>query len=127
MQKLMGKDWDELMDGQNVNEMWSCLKELLNHAMSQHVPMKKNRRTDEPKWLDAEMRNKIGEKRRAWKTWKETSRATDKAVYTRTEKECKRMIRNKKNAFVRDITKNRNSNPKMYYSYINSANKKRCG
>ena len=36
------------------------------------------------------------------------------------------MIRNKKNAFKRNIAKNRNSNPKMYYSYVNSAKKNRC-
>ena len=91
--------------------------------------MKKTRRTDEPRWLDAEVRKKILEKRNTWKNWKRTGRATDKAVYTRTEKECKRMIRNKKNSYERNIARNRNVNPKLYYSYVNSAkkNKSRFG
>ena len=50
-------------------------------------------------------------------------------VYTGAERECKRMIRNKKNAYKHNIMKNRNMNPKQYYSYVNSAkrNKSRFG
>ena len=87
MKRMMHKDWDGLMDGKDVNEIWALLKKLLEDAISQHVPMRKNRRTDEPKWLDAEMRKKIREKWEAWKNWKNTGRATDKAVYTKTERD----------------------------------------
>ena len=55
----------------------------------------------------------------------EGGRATDKAVYTKAERECKRMIRNKKNAYEWSIAKSRNYNPKQYYSYVNSAKKNR--
>ena len=33
------------------------------------------------------------------------------------------MIRNKKNAFERNIAKNRKINPKLYFSYVDSAKK----
>ena len=48
---------------------------------------------------------------------------TERATYAKSERECKRMIRNKKNAYKRNIAKNRNINPKMYFSYVNSAKK----
>ena len=129
MRGLMRKDWRSLMEGKNVNEMWSMLKESLEYTVAKHVPIKKSKRTDEPRWLDAEMRKKILEKRKAWKSWKTTGRMTEKAVYARVERDCKRMIRNKKNAYERNISKNRITNPKLYYSYVNSAkkNKSRFG
>ena len=114
------------MVGKNVNEMWFILKESLETAMMEHVPMRKVRRTDEPKWLDAELRKKIGAKRKAWNEWKRTGRVTERAAYAKEERECKRMIMNKKNAVERNIAKNRKSNPKLYFSYINSAKKNKC-
>ena len=117
------------MEGKSVNEMWLIVKESLEHAVDMYLPKKNSRQTDEPKWLDAEMRKMILEKRKAWKNWKRTGRATEKAVYTKVERDCKRMIRNKKNSYECNIAKNRNSNPKLYYSYVNSAkkNKSRFG
>ena len=113
------------MEGKTVNEAWSVLRESIDTAIAEHVPMKKNRRSDEPRWLDDEMRKKIHAKRQAWSEWKRTGRETERAAYAKTERECKRMIRNKKNAFERLIAKNRKVNPKMYFSYVNSAKKNR--
>ena len=108
-----------MMEGKSVNETWSILKESLEKAIAEYVPMKKKPRTDEPKWLDAEMRKKIHEKRQTWSEWKRTGRQTERAMYAKSERECKRMIRNKKNANERCIAKNRTVNPKMYFSYVN--------
>ena len=108
-----------------MDKAWVYIKELLDEIVAQYVPMKKAKRKNEPKLLDAEMRKMIVEKRDAWKKWKRTGRTTEKAAYTMTEKRCKQMIRNKKNAYERNIAKNRNINPKLYYSYVNSAKKNR--
>ena len=120
----MRKDWTRGMKG-NVNEMWLVLKESLESVIALHVPLKKKRQTDEPKWLDAEVRTKIREKRRAWNEWKRTGRTSDKLKYAKSERESKKMIRNKKNALERNIAKNRNLNPKLYYSYVNSTKRHR--
>ena len=125
MRRAMRLDWRGLLEGKTVDETWSYIKEKLDEIVAQHVPMKKAKYNNEPKWLDAEMRKMIVQKRDAWKKWKRTGRASDKAVYTQTEKRCKRMIRNKKNAYERNIVNNRNTNPKLYYSYVNSAKKNR--
>ena len=124
MRKEMRRDWTSIMSG-SVNEMWSVIKESLETTIAKHVPLRKKLQTDEPKWMDAEVRRKIGEKRRAWSEWKRTGRTSDKLKYMKTEKESKRMIRNKKNALERSIAKNRKSNPKMYFSYVNSAKRQR--
>ena len=59
MRDVMRKDWRELMESESVNGTWSILKQSLETAIAKHVPTKKVKRTDEPKWLDAEMRKKI--------------------------------------------------------------------
>ena len=125
MRRMMRKNWREELEGKTVNEMWSVIKKSLENTVTIHVPLKKKKRTDEPKWLDAEMRQKINSKRRAWTEWKRTGRATERAAYDKEERECKKMIKNKKNALERSIAKNRTSNPKMYFSYINSAKRNR--
>ena len=124
MRKDMNRDWTRVMKG-TVNEMWALLKESLETTIAHHVPPKKKRHNDEPKWLDAEVRRKIGEKQRAWSEWKRTGRTSDKLKYTKTERESKKMIRNKKNAYEQNIAKNRKTNPKMYFSYVNSAKRQR--
>ena len=105
MRRLMNRDWKQLMEGKNVNEMWFILKELLETAITEHVPMRKARRTDEPKWLDAELRKKISVKRKAWDEWKRTGRVTERVAYAKEERECRRMIRNKKNTVERNDRK----------------------
>ena len=65
MRKVVHRDWLEVMAGKNVNEMWLLLKESLGDAVTLHVPLRKTKRTDEPKWLDTEVRRKIAAKRRA--------------------------------------------------------------
>ena len=125
MRKMMRKDWERELEGKNVNEVWSAIKGALETAVATHVPLRRKKRTDEPKWLDAEMRQKICSKRRAWCEWKRTGRVTERAAYNKEERECKKMIKNKNNALERNIAKNRTSNPKMYFSYVSSAKRNR--
>ena len=124
MRLAMSKDWTRMLDG-GVNDMWSLIKESLETVIALYVPLKKKRQKDEPKWLDAEMRRKIVEKKRAWSEWKRTGRTSDKLKYKETERQSKKMIRNKKNALERNIAKNSKTNPKMYFSYVNSSKRNR--
>ena len=126
---LMKKDWKMMLNGKDANKIWSVIKESLEMAINLHVPLRKKKRTDEPKWLDAELRKKIGEKRKAWSEWRRTGRETERLAYRNTERATKKMIRNKKNALERDIARDRKTNPKKYFSYVNSSkrNKSRIG
>ena len=55
-----------MMEGKTVNEIWSIIKESLETTIAEYVPLRKKKRTDDPKWFDAGMRKKILGKRRAW-------------------------------------------------------------
>ena len=89
--------------------------------MSEHTPVKKPKRKDEPPWMEREIKKSIEEKRRAWARWKETKRECDKRAYKKKEAETKKKIKNKKNAWERKIMECRKSNPKLFYSHVNRA------
>ena len=51
----------------------------------------------------------------------------DKCEYKRLEVTAKRMVRNRKNGWERDVAKHRKKNPKFFFSQINRAKKSRSG
>ena len=125
MRRFMQRDWEEEMKGMNVNETWSVLKRSLEIATNTYVPLRKRKPNNEPKWMDSEVKAKIWSKRVAWKEWKRTGRACDHDKYKKIEASSKKIIRNKKNSLERSIAKKRKSDPKLYYSYVNSAKRNR--
>ena len=124
-ESLRETDWKEEMRGNSVNENWIAMKERIKKLMSEHIPLKRKRRFDEPLWMDNEVRRSIRKKKEAWKKMKQTNRAIDKEEYKKMVKEVKKKIKNKKNAYERRIMTCRKSNPKSFYAYINSAKKTR--
>ena len=54
-----------------------------------------------------------------------SGREVDRQKYKKVETAAKKMIRNKKNSLERDIAKKRKADPKLYYSYVNSAKRNR--
>ena len=65
------------------------------------------------------------EKKKAWERWKISGREGDKLEYKSWETKTKKLIRNRKNALEREIARDSKSNPKTFYSYINSARRNR--
>ena len=86
----------------SATEGFALPKESLETASAEHVTMRKTKRTEEPKWMDAELQKMINKKKKAWGEWKRTGRELERAKYAREERECKRMIRNRKNAIERE-------------------------
>ena len=58
------------------------------------------------------------------KRWKKLGKE-DKKEYIRLENKTKSLIRNRKNALERKIARESKTNPKSFFSYINSARKNR--
>ena len=118
-------DWEDKLGGKNANEMWIAIRGCIQNQMEMHIPKKKMRSKTEPMWMDEEIKKHIREKKKAWKTWKEKKTERSKEEYKKTVTTLKRKIRNKKNSLERKIAESRKSNPKMFYSFINSAKKTR--
>lgn len=123
MQREMGQvRWEEVLRDMDVEECWSTIKRFHDNLVAKWVPWRRKRRGKvPPKWMNDDIRKSVTEKRRAWKQWKKSGREEDKASYKIWETKTKRQIRNRKNAMERNIARESRSNPKLFFSYINSA------
>ena len=119
-------DWERELDGQDVNSMWQLISAKLKSAMDTYIPIKKCGSKMQPKWFDGEIKRSIEEKKRAWKKWKEKNTETAKNEYKKAVAGTKKKIRKKKNGLERKIAESRKSNPKLFYSFINSQRKSRA-
>ena len=120
MRETMGQmDWRKELEGKGADAMWIYIRGYLKGLMEKFIPKRKMNRKAEPKWMNADIRQCILKKRKAWKRWKETGREVDKAEYKRKEGEVKKKVRQSKNRTEREIMKYRKSDPKLFYSYVN--------
>ena len=85
--ELKTDKWDEILKGQNVNNMWIKIKNRLHNLITKHVPLRKARKTNDPLWLDNETKTLIKKKRAAWKKWKERNTEANRTEYKKYEKE----------------------------------------
>ena len=122
---LANVSWEEELEDRGVEESWSFIKQLLLEMTEKYVPLKRKRSKRSPPWMNGEVKKAIREKKRAWNNWKRTRREEDKIEYKRWETKTKKLIRNRKNGFERQIAKDCKSNPKSFYSFINSSRRSR--
>ena len=110
MRKEMGEvQWDEVLSNADVEECWTIIKRFHNDLVDKWVPWRRKRKGRvAPKWMNAEIRKSVTEKRKAWKQWKRSGREDDKVSYKKWETKTKKQIRNSKNAMERHIAKEKN-------------------
>ena len=123
MRKEMGEiDWENSLRETGVEEAWSILKGVLDHLVEKWVPWKRKKgRLNAPRWMNSEIRSSVNAKKGAWKRWKRSGRDEDKREYKKWEGKTKKLIRNRKNAYERQVARESKTNPKLFFSYINSA------
>ena len=118
--------WEELLEQTDVETCWGIIKQFHDDLVDKWVPWRRKRKgRASPKWMNAEIRKSVTEKKKAWKRWKGSGREDDKVEYKRWETNTKRQIRNRKNAVEKQIARESKTNPKIFYSYVNSARRTR--
>ena len=119
------EDWSTLSQ-KGVEECWSIIRGRLERLVDDWVPWRRRRRgNDAPRWMNAEIRKAVTQKKKAWKRWKCSRREEEKEKYMEWEAKTKKLIRNRKNALERRVAKDCKLNPKSFFSYINSARRSR--
>ena len=125
MRHMASIRWEEELEERGVEESWSFIKQLLEELTRNFVPMKRKRSKRSPPWMNGEIRKAIREKKKAWDRWKRTKDEEEKRSYKQWETKTKRLIRNRKNGYERQVAKNCRTNPKCFYSFINSSRRSR--
>ena len=118
-------DWVNELENLRVEEAWQFIKGKLSEVIEALVPMKRKRNARAPVWMDNEVKRAINEKKKAWKRWKRSKREEERREYKKWENKTKKIIRNKKNTLERQIAKDSKSNPKHFFSFVNSARRSR--
>ena len=113
--------WKEEMENLDVEESWTFIKRTLEDMTEKFVPLRKKRSKRSPPWMNGDVRRAIGEKKRAWNKWKRSRKEEERKEYKSWETKTKKLIRNRKNAYERQIAKSCKTNPKHFYSFVNSA------
>ena len=109
-----------------MEESWCIIKGVIDSLVEKWVPWKRKRgRRNKPRWMNGEIQKAVKAKKTAWKRWKRSGTEEDKKEYKKWEGKTKKLIRNRKNAFERNVAKESKTNPKLFYSYINSARRNR--
>ena len=114
-------NWDLELESLGIEETRCLSKRKLTEMTEALVPLRKKRRSGAPPWMDGEIRKAIKEKKKAWNKWKRTKQEEAKKEYKRWETKTKKLIRNRKNRLERQIAKDCKTNPKRFYSFINSS------
>ena len=119
--------WDDCLDQVGVEESWSIIRGKLEQLVEKWVPWRRKKRGGgrAPKWMNQEIRKSINDKKAAWKRWKRTGREEDRKDYLKCETKTKKLIRNRKNALERQVARDSKTNPKSFFSYVNSARRNR--
>ena len=119
-------DWEIILDQTGVEECWCIIKDFLNELVDKWVPWSKEKKGRvSPRWMNAEVRKLVTNKKKAWNRWKRSGREEEKEEYMVLEKKMKNLIRNRKNALEKQIAKDSKTNPKAFFSYVNSARRNR--
>ena len=123
--EMADEDWT-ILSQKGVEECWSIIHGRLDRLVDDWVPWRRRRgRKDAPRWMNAEIRKSVTQKKKAWKRWKCSGREEEKKHYMEWEAKTKKLIRNRKNALERKVAKDCKLNPKSFFSYINSAKRSR--
>uniref|UniRef100_A0A803KBH9 Reverse transcriptase domain-containing protein n=1 Tax=Xenopus tropicalis TaxID=8364 RepID=A0A803KBH9_XENTR len=119
---LQGIDWGIMFSDKNTEQKWLSFKMILNHYCSQFIPLiRKNRSVkNHPMWLNSEVKELIGRKRKAFKKYKSEGTVAAFNDYKNYNKCCKTAIRKAKIENEERIAAEAKTNPKKFFKYINS-------
>ena len=124
-EKLSAINWNTHLNGLSTEDSWTFFTEKLNAAIEDCIPLKKRRSPYKPLWMNRNILRLIRKKRRLWRYYKTTSDYRDYQSYLEVQKSVTKVIRNAKKRFERKLAKNFKSNPRQFYSHLNSKTKSR--
>ena len=119
--------WDKALSPLDyAHNAYEYFLEEYNKACVSYVPLRKLRRSNDPLWMNKDLKKRIKEKHRLWFKFKSVSRSNAgnrtelQEQYRAVSKELKTDIRKEVIEFESNLAKNSKTDPKMLYSYIRS-------
>jgi predicted metal-dependent hydrolase len=98
-----------------VEEGWRILKEKIEKATEECVPVRRKRNVNTPPWMTQEIIRAIRKKKRLWARDKLRE---NKDEYKQQEKITRNLIRNAKRRFEKKLADGGGRNKRPFYAYV---------
>lgn len=123
---LNGTNWNNILESENVEDMWDKFKCKMNEAVEGFVPMKvRKQKSNKPLWWNIKIQRARKHRLRAWQKQKKTKIYEDYISYKRASNKAMKEVKKAKKKYEKKLAKNIKSNPKAFFKYANSKRKVR--
>lgn len=128
MEEGMNINWKDHLENKTTQEKWDTFQEKIHQNMEAHIPKRAQhpRRKNLPK-IDPKLLSKIKRKNRLWHRYVETKEFQKYKEFTKLRNQIRNDTRRSRKATEKEIANDIKSNPKAFWSYVNSKTKSKSG
>ena len=127
MREFMNCDWEDILGNKVVDDKWRTFLEKFQQAIDSYIPKKKCTLSDSPrpKWLNQGTMRSICKKYKDWMKWRELKTSENYLAYAHIRNQTRWKTRKAIKSYDKNIAANIRTNPKLFWSYVNSKMKSR--
>ncbi|KFV10376.1 hypothetical protein N340_10119, partial [Tauraco erythrolophus] len=117
--------WDEALEGRGAQESWLIFKDHLLQAQEQCIPTKRKsgRNTRRPAWMNKELLDQLGHKKKAYRGWKQGQVAEEE--YRAIVRATRDQVRKAKALIELNLARDIKGNKKNFYRYVSDKKRSR--
>ena len=120
-EELLDIDWDGLLTGMSVEDMWATFHARYIALLKRYVPITVySESCNVPQWMNSSVSRLIKRKRKAWFKYKSTLSHSNYLAYAKCRNASTEAVRNAKFCFERNLVNGVASNPKRFWKYVHS-------
>ncbi|KFV03471.1 hypothetical protein N340_12087, partial [Tauraco erythrolophus] len=124
---LLGRvQWDEALEGRGAQESWLIFKDHLLQAQEWCIPTKRRSggNTRRPAWMNKELLDQLGQKKKAYRGWKQGQVAWEEYSYTAV-RATRDDVRKAKTLIELNLARDIKGNKKNFYRYVSDKKRPR--
>ena len=118
-EELTDIDWKTRIGEMGVDEAWTDFRRKMENLIAKYVPMKGQRRTKKNEWITKETKKKLGERNKAWKSYRSFGSSERHRKYRKLRNTVTQLIRRDKKNYQRRLIVTFKDNPRKFYGYVN--------
>ncbi|KFU99993.1 hypothetical protein N340_08025, partial [Tauraco erythrolophus] len=117
--------WDEALEGRVAQESWLIFKDHLLQAQERCIPTKRKsgRNTRRPAWINKELLDQLGHKKKAYREWKQGQVAWEE--YRAIVRATRDQVRKAKALIELNLARDIKGNKKNFYRYVSDKKRSR--
>ena len=128
LMEMLPDDWNEILEGKSVNEMWIIFKKKLDDAIKECIPRKTiiiNGKVRRSKKVDRRTLKKIKRKKRVWDLYIQSGDGQKYLEYCRLRNQVRAATRKLQKQLEKSVASEAKSNPKKFWQFVNNKMKTR--